>query len=93
MPQNTGIVGCASYAATTYLFSLDKQGEHKWNYMFSGDNPESCYGVFLEDSKLFVLLDTMSSSYTYTGYTDAVIMQFEVSTGKLKAGKFFSLGA
>lgn len=60
--------------------------------MFSGDNPEYCNGIYQEDSKVYVLLDTMSSSYTYTGYNDAVIMQFEQSSGRLKAGKFFSLG-
>lgn len=70
---------------------MTAQGVSNWNYMFSGNNPETCNGVYLEGSKLYVLLDTMSSSYTYTGYNDAVIMQFEVPTGRLNTGKFFSL--
>jgi hypothetical protein len=61
--------------------------------MFTGNNPESCRGITQDGSKLYVLLDSQSSSYTFTGYTDAIIMQFEVDTGKLKNGKFLSLAS
>lgn len=48
-------------------------------------------GLTQEGSKLFVVLETSTSSYTSTAFTDPVIIEFESETGKLKRGKFLSL--
>ena len=45
LPDGAGVMGCASYAATSHVFKVKENGNVDFNYMFTGDNPETCLGI------------------------------------------------
>lgn len=45
--------------------------------MFSANNPSSCRGITYEGGSVFMLLESKSSSYTNTGFEDAIIMEID----------------
>lgn len=72
--DNGGAIGCGVYAATSFVLSVDEDGKQSYNYMFTGDNPESCQGIVYQSSTFYVLIETASTDYTSSGYTDAVVI-------------------
>ena len=62
------------YAATSFIFEVDVNGNQQYNYMFTGDNPEFCAGMVYQTNTFYVLLETATTEYTSSGYTDAVII-------------------
>jgi hypothetical protein len=75
LPNNAGIVGCSSYAATSHIYKVKQNGNIEYDYYFTGDNPESCFGIKQSGPQdFYVLLESTSTSYTPTGFNDAIII-------------------
>jgi|LauGreDrversion4_2_1035121.scaffolds.fasta_scaffold633284_1 hypothetical protein len=70
LSNNEGVVGCASYAATSHIYKVKANGEIEYNYYFTGDNPETCVGIKKSGGSqdFYVLLESASTSYTATGF-------------------------
>jgi hypothetical protein len=58
LTERQGAIGCGNYAATSFLFRVNNKLGMVYNYMFTGDNPERCAGLYVSNSSLFVLLET-----------------------------------
>ncbi|CDW84828.1 UNKNOWN [Stylonychia lemnae] len=89
LQYNSGIIGCGSYVATVQVYNLGKNGETLYDYEFTGDNPQFCAGIQATDTQFFTLVSSMSSSYSNSGYEDAILMQFELN-GRLKKGRYLT---
>lgn len=46
LDYNSGVVGCGSLAYTAHVFSISARGDTVYTYVFTGDNPERCVGVY-----------------------------------------------
>jgi hypothetical protein len=69
LKEGAGIIGCASYAMTSHVYKVKENGNVEYNYMFTGDNPETCLGIRQSASQMiYILLQSASSSYTSTGF-------------------------
>ena len=58
--------------------------------MFTGNNPETCSGLVVHSTNIYILLETMSSTYTTSGSYDAVILKIDL-TGMPLTGSVVSL--
>ena len=77
------------YAATSYFFSVSATGVMRFNYMFTGDNPETCMGITMKDWNYYILLESASKSYTKSGWQDSIIVELN-SMGEIMGGKYLT---
>lgn len=87
LERNEGVIGCGSYVGAIFLFSLTSRGVTNWNYNIYSNGYTICFGLTKESSKIYMILSSMGSEFSLSGYLSPTILEFEASTGSLKRSK------